>query len=213
MIHALRRRHLTLMLKQASLMLVCLLSACASAPPPRWLSLPLPPDLAAPAVAPLHANLPVLVVRRIGLPEYLQTNKVRYRLSGSVLGEWPGLLWAERLETGMTDHMIMRLRTALPGWTVCDRLCPPGMPKATLGLDLVPLDYLRDVGQLHANAHWDIALRNTGGGTANSTLSGAQAYALPVQADGGEGQAAAIGQLLDLLSEDIAKGLRASDTH
>lgn len=205
------------------------LTACASTPPPRLLSLPLPPAspreapslqaIGSPAAAPLQ----VLAVRRINIPDYLHSDKVRFRASDSVLAEWPGVAWAERLDTSMTEHLVLRLRQALPGWTVCERACPPTAVSMSLTVDLMPLDYVRADGELRALARWQLVPRQldarakavqadtTGNGpgtNASQPSSGERSLKLPVKPDNAEGQASAIAQVLEALTQDIATGLR-----
>ena len=202
------------------LALTLLLAACGSSPPTQWLSLPMPMPMQ-PPVAPgvdaarLHQPYevpPVLAVRRINIPEYLQSPSVRYRQSESVLGEWPDVRWADRLEVGLTDHLVMRLRRLLPGWTVCERQCPPEGSAMALQLDLAPLDYIRQARTLRAEARWTLVQRDrsaiptpTGQLPPTRTLRGMRAFDLAVDADGASGQAHAVGKMLDLLAEDLAR--------
>lgn len=184
----------TLMLLAA----LTVLGGCGSAPTRQLLSLPLPVASAMHAAAGQPAVSHVLIVRRVGIPEYLQADKVRYRQADSLLGEWPSVAWAERLELGLTDHLVMRLRLALPGWTVCDRSCPTQASSIVLNVDIAPLDYVRAAGQLQAEAHW--LLIGHGG-------HGRTAVAVAVRPDSAEGQAAALGQMLDRVASDIAAAL------
>jgi uncharacterized lipoprotein YmbA len=194
--------------------LACLaLVGCASAPAPHLLSLPLPEPISAAgaqATARSAVSVQVLAVRRVSIPEYMQADKVRYRAADSVLVEWPGTAWAERLEVGLTDHLIMRLRLALPGWIVCERACP--VQTATtpaLSVDLAPLDYVRAAGELRADVRWQLSARaDAKDAQSRSLRNGALVLALPVAPDSPEGQAAALGRLLDKLAQDVAGALR-----
>jgi uncharacterized lipoprotein YmbA len=191
------------------------LAGCASAPAPHLLSLPLP-ELSSAAGASAAARgavsgpAQVLTVRRVSIPEYLQADKVRYRAADSVLVEWPGTAWAERLEVGLTDHLIMRLRLALPGWIVCERACPvQAATTPALSVDLAPLDYVRASGELRADVRWQLSARaDSKDVQSRSVRNGALALALPVSPDSPEGQAAALGHLLDKLAQDVAGALR-----
>lgn len=181
------------------------LDGCASAPARHLLSLPLPspspstsPAASSPQATSQLTTTPALIVRRVGIPEYLQSDQVRFRQADSLLGEWPHTAWAERLEVGLTDHLVMRLRLALPGWTVCERACPAQAKPTVLTVDFAPLDYVRAAGQLRADAHWQLI----GMGGHGSTVVTAS-----VQPDSAEGQAAALGQVLDRLASDIAAAL------
>jgi len=179
------------------LALLTVLGGCATAPATHWLSLPLPLGGTTQVVG-QAAVTQVLVVRRVGIPEYLQTDKVRYRYADSLLGEWPHTAWAERLEAGLTHHLVMRLRLALPGWIVCERSCPAQASSIVLNLDFAPLDYVRTAGQLQANAHWLLIGRGRQGSTEVKA---------PVLPDNAQGQAAALGQVLNHVAGDIAAAL------
>jgi len=196
------------LMRQALLTALIALAGCASPPPARqWLSLPLPKPL--PLASPVHAATPpaatrVLVVRRVGIPEYLQTDKVRYRQADTLLAQWPHTVWAERLELGLTDHLVMRLRLALPGWTVCERSCPAQAPSTTLNVDFAPLDHVRAEGILQAQAHWLLS-----GNGAQANFPGTTTDAVAVRPDSPEGQATALAQVLDHLASDIAATLQS----
>lgn len=188
-------------MKSHGLMLLAtlaVLGGCVSTPATHLLSLPLPVAKSAVQAAGQPAVTHVLIVRRVGIPEYLQTVKVRYRQADSVLAEWAHTAWAERLEVGLTDHLVMRLRLALPGWTVCERTCPAQASNIVLNVDFAPLDYVRPAGQLQADAHWLL----TGNGRQGRTV-----VRVSVLPDSAEGQAAALGQVLDQLTSDIAAAL------
>ncbi|MGH6646959.1 PqiC family protein [Aquabacterium sp.] len=189
------------------------LTACSTPPPPVLLSLPLPPAEApvhlvamAPAAPASAASAPrFLTVRRVNIPEYLQTDAVRYRQADNTLGEWPGTAWAERLEVGLTNQLALLLRQALPAWTVCDAHCPSVPTGQVLIVNIAPLDYLRPAGQLRA----DVAWRVTGPGSIPTPVAfGGGSSTLPVTSDTPVGQAAAMSALLDTVAKDVANQLR-----
>jgi len=196
------------LMRQALLTALIALAGCASPPPARqWLSLPLPKPL--PLASPVHAAAPpaatrVLVVRRVGIPEYLQTDKVRYRQADTLLAQWPHTVWAEPLALGLTDHLVMRLRLALPGWTVCERSCPAQVSSTILNVDFAPLDHVRAEGVLRAQAHWLLSYKGT-----NASTPGTTTDAVAVHPDSPEGQATALAQVLDHLAGAIAATLQA----
>lgn len=210
----LRRHHLL----AASLGLCMLaLAGCSTPPPPTLLSLPLPPPPesearatpsrpAAATAAPASASAPrFLTVRRVNIPEYLQTDTVRYRKADNTLAEWPATAWAERLEVGLTNQLALLLRQALPAWTVCDAHCPSVPNGQTLIVNIAPLDYLRSAGQLRA----DVAWRITGPGSApTAVMSGGGSTTTPVPIDSPVGQAASISALMDGVAKDVALRLR-----
>lgn len=138
-------------------MLLCgvvVLAACANRPSPNLLSLPLaaPAGSAAPPAA---AEPAVLVVRRLALPEYLLSRRVRYRADASTLAEWPDTVWAERIEVAVSRELLASLRGVLPGWTVCEPGCagiPPGARVVSLRIELSSMDFVRSTGRLQSRA-------------------------------------------------------------
>jgi uncharacterized lipoprotein YmbA len=198
---------------------VMLLSGCGTSAPTKWLSLPLPASAPASASGPVAGaaalpsdTQPVLVMRRINVPEYMQSASVRYREQASVLMEWPDVRWADRLEVGMTEHLLMRLRTHLPGWTVCERQCPVDSAAITLQVDVAPLDYVRSERALKAEARWTLTQRMRGDAAekattlgTNRSTQGLRSFNLAAVSDDASGQALAIGELLDLLARDLAR--------
>jgi uncharacterized lipoprotein YmbA len=128
-----------------------LLAACASGGRPQLLTLPsasAPASAAAPAAA---TPARVLVLRRVELPEYLLSRHLRYRADAATLGEWPGAVWAERFEVGVTRELAAALRARLPGWTVCEGTCADGSAgQLVLRVDFAPLDFQRPARRLQA---------------------------------------------------------------
>lgn len=120
--------------KVACVALCVALVGCASAPQERrWLSLPLdaPPSAAAPTSAPASSvaaasaarATPQIRLQRVQIPEYLQSNRVRFRDSAATLAEWPGVRWAERPEIGLTRHLGLQLaELGQAGWICADPL-------------------------------------------------------------------------------------------
>lgn len=188
------------------------LGACSTAPMPTLLSLPLPPAqpvpsaVAAPPASASAASAPrFLTLRRVNIPEYLQTDAVRYRNADSTLVEWTNTAWAERLEVGLTNHLALLLRQALPSWTVCDSHCPSMPTGQVLIVNIAPLDYVRSSGQLRADVGWRI----TGPGSAPTPVfSGSSTTSTPVSPDTPVGQAAAMSTLLNQVAQDVARTVR-----
>lgn len=199
---------------------VCLLAAvwlagCQSGPTPTLLTLPLPASAPGPWAARLpsgHApDAPVLVVRRVGLPEHHQDRQVRYREGASTVSHWPDVSWADRLDVTLTEHLAMRLRAALPGWTVCVRTCPATAPALVLRVDLSPFDVLMPEGQLHAGVHWWLDAPNgrdtrppSGPTSTRFDGQGGQRQVIPVVPLGPSGHAVAMARVLDHLSAEVA---------
>ncbi len=208
---SLRRRFA---ISHALVILALGLSACSTAPVPTLLSLPLPPArpmatpmAAAPAASAASSSSPArfLTLRRVNIPEYLQTDAVRYRNADSTLAEWPNTAWAERLEVGLTNHLALLLRQALPDWTVCDSHCPSMPTGQVLIINIAPLDYVRASGELRADVSWRI----TGPGSSPTPVfSGGGTSTKPVAADSPVGQAAAMSALLDQVAQEVTRKLR-----
>lgn len=126
-------------------------TGCAAPTPPVTL-LTLPPRLDTPPPTALDAHR-VLQLGRVSIPEYLAARSARYRADDSSLAPWPGAVWAERLEISLTRDLAAALRTRLPGWQVCESLCPAA-PSHRLTVDLPVLEQVRGRGELQAQARW-----------------------------------------------------------
>jgi uncharacterized lipoprotein YmbA len=184
-----------------------LLAACAS-PSPAPLLLTLPPAAGpAPAAAAVPASAPVLVVRRVNIPEYLVARRVRYRADSSVLAEWPNTFWAERVEIAVSREFVSALRQQLPGWAVCDSNCVDTQPALSLQLDLVPLDYVRSTRRLQASAR--VAL-STGASPPRELRTLTMNYDLPAGADTPQAHAQVLGELIRQLAAAVAPMVSAA---
>ena len=177
-----------------------LAAGCASPPPPRTL-LALPATTtsgnAAATVAP---DAPVLVVRRLDIPEHVQSRRVRYRADAATIKEWPDTVWAERIEAAMTREFVAALRPRLPGWQLCEASCNERLPGHAITVELQPLDYLRAERRLRGQAR--IALSTTGAGAkplGSTTLS----FDMPTAADTPQAQAEAMSELLRTLAQAV----------
>ncbi|MEO8058307.1 MAG: ABC-type transport auxiliary lipoprotein family protein [Burkholderiales bacterium] len=130
-----------------------LVAGCMSTPTPAPILLTLPPAVAAATVpAAPAAAAPLLGVRRVVIPEYMQARRVRYRADPSTLAEWPNTFWAERIEIGVSREFVSALRQQLPGWQLCDAGCADQQPALSLQVELVPMDYVRSTRRLQARA-------------------------------------------------------------
>jgi uncharacterized lipoprotein YmbA len=187
------------------------LGACASKdPPPLLLTLPSSAMQAAPAADRAASAVPqrTLLLRRVGLPEYLLSRRVRFRDSASSLADWPHTWWAERLEVGVTREMTEALRALLPGWTVCEGSCPDGGGgEVVLRIDFQALDFVRGTAapaRLQA-----LALADAGRG--DTTLWRAeQRLVIDATADTPRAHANAIGDAVRAVADALAARLRAT---
>lgn len=186
--------------------LLSLLAACSSAPPPQFITLPISetPLSASPVASAASSTGPVLVVRRVGVPEYLDVSAVRFRAEDSALGEWPNTTWAERPAVALTRELVARLRAALPGWTVCDGSCPGGLSGWVLQAEWGPLDYQRDSKQLRAELRYTV----TAADASTAARSAVKRLSLPVSPDSATGQARALAAVVNDAAHTIAAGMR-----
>jgi uncharacterized lipoprotein YmbA len=188
---------------------VLLLTACASKdPPPLLLTLPSSALQAAPAAAAVSpaATARTLVLRRVGLPEYLLSRRVRYRDSASSLADWPHTWWAERIEVGVTREMSQALRARLPGWTVCEGTCADGAPgDLVLHIEFQALDFVR--GGAGGSARLQ-ALALASASRGDATLWRAEQRATRDAADTPRAHANAIAEALQLVADAVASRVR-----
>ena len=169
------------------------LAACASSSPaPVLLTLP-PAAVGAAATPGAPASAPVLVVRRVSIPEYLVARRVRYRADASTLAEWPNTYWAERIEIGVSREFVSALRQQLPGWTLCDTVCADQPTALALQVDLVPMDYLRSAQKLQARAR--ISVSDTGP-TSRTLHTEELPFEVAASADTAQAQAQAMSALI-----------------
>lgn len=207
----------------AALLLTALLAGCASAPPSATLlALPslgapaaagaasaavaaVPPDAAASAGS---LAAPVLIVRRPVLPEYLLARRVRFRVGDTVVDDWPGVFWAERIEVALTRELTAALRAQLPGWRLCEAECTAGgvEPRAqTLRLEFAPLDYRRDRRELFTEVR---AVLQDANGTLHQPSG--RRYTLQATADTPQAHAEVLGELLRRIAADVAPVVAAN---
>ena len=193
-----------------SLALTVLLAACAaSSPAPELLTLPPVAQAvaAAPAMPNASAASPLLAVRRINIPEYLVSRRVRYRADASTLAEWPNTYWAERIEIGVSREFMSALRAQLPNWSLCDTSCGDQVPALTLQVDLVPMDYLRSAQRLQARARITLS----GAGVSPKVIQTQElAFDLPATADTAQAHAQTIATLIQQVAAATAPIIRTA---
>jgi uncharacterized lipoprotein YmbA len=182
-----------------------LLAACASSPAPVLLTVPTLDEPVAATPASGATALPLLAVRRVGIPEYLVSRRVRYRADPETLAEWPNTYWAERIEIGVSREFMRELRRQLPGWPMCESTCGDRAPALSLRVDIAPMDYLRSAGTLHAEVR--LSLAGTGAPAQAPTVQ-TLAIDIPTRADTPQAQAQAIAVLLGRVAAAAAPMLR-----
>ena len=186
---------------------LAMVAGCASAPPAITL-LALPSGAASaapPASAPSPAtNAPLWSVRRVKIPEYLQASQVRYRDSDSTLAEWPLARWAERLEIGLSRHLLQSLQTELGSSAVCEAVCATSPDGSELAVDYLSLDFRPTTGLLQAQINW----RLTPSAPGKQIRTGQMTLTETVSPANAAGQAAAIGRLNSSLAQRLAAQMR-----
>lgn len=184
------------------------LTACAaSSPAPVLLTLP---TATSASVAPAPGNAasaPVLAVRRVAIPEYLVSRRVRYRADPATLAEWPNTYWAERIEIGVSREFVAALRRQLPGWSLCESGCGDQPVALSLQVELVTLDYLRSAKTLQARARIVVGEGNAG---ARPLQTSERAYDIPGSADTAQAEAEAIAELIRRVAQDAVPAVQAA---
>ena len=188
----------------ASLATVVLSGCAGRSPAVMLLSLPLDAPMASTPTAP-PSSAPTVVVRRVQIPEYLQSIQVRYRSSAQTLAEWPSTRWAERLEVSLTRHLSQQLNARLPAGSACDTSCNGSTPTYTLQVSYGVLDHVRSQGLMQAQVSW--VLTPTAGNT-QAPKTGQLTLSESVQSDDAPGQAAAMAKLNAQLASQIAPYLK-----
>lgn len=186
--------------------LFAVLSLCLAA---CGLSGPAPTDYvlgAAPAATPStvpQTSMPVVVVRRVLLPDYLDTTDLVMRKGGVVVSSPTGR-WAERLSVGVTRSLVAALSTRLPGLVVT-AASPVGRPAREVRVDLASFESQGD-GRVVLVARWVLT---DGGG---KTLVAQQVSLVEPLTGAGDGAVvAAMTRAVDDLAARIAAGIeRAS---
>jgi uncharacterized protein len=180
------------------------LDACgSSAPPPALYVLGAAPEAVA-AVAP-QAGLPVVEVKPVGVPDYLDTTDLLVRRgNGQVVPSQAGR-WGERLSAGLTRALAASLAARLPRMAVT-ATPPVGRPARQV---------LVDVGSFEARAHGEVVLvarwSVTDGGARETLGSERVSLAEPVAGTGDDAVVAAMTRVTERLASRIAAWLeRAS---
>lgn len=198
----------------ASVALLMALAGCGSTQPERtWLSLPL--ELGAPSTSttattaltptPPSRALPPIRLLRVQIPEYLQSNHVRYRDSASTLAEWPGVRWAERLEMALTRQLGLQLHELGEAGWICEDPCHTQSEGGNLQVSYAAMDFDRAQARLHARALWTLS---PAPGSAGTLQQGQLRLSEAVREDSPAGQAAAMAQVNAAVARNIAQQLR-----
>jgi uncharacterized lipoprotein YmbA len=185
----------------AAAALLALLGACASGPPPRLISLnndtAVPPDSG-------NERRPLLVVRTVSVPEYLDRRALVYRSTQSELQRFPDSAWAERLDQSVTRWIAVQLAADLPHQEVRAFTAAGGeTPAVALNLELLNFE-----AEALPGAAPVLRLRCTWHLSGAATAEGAVSADVPMNALDVPSTVAAMQTALTQASEAIAERLR-----
>ncbi len=145
--------------------------------------------------------LPVLEVRMVRLPDYLDTTDLLVR-EGNQVTPSKGGRWGERLSVGMTRALASALAARLPSMVVTTTQPVKG-PERRLLVDVSAFEARSD-RQVVLAARWTI----TDGGGRTALVSEQTVLAEPVAAMGDDGVATAMTKAIDDLASRIAAQYR-----
>lgn len=179
---------------------VCLVhAACGSAPPPSLYVLgtaPAPVVAAAP-----QARLPVVEVKPVGVPDYLDTTDLLVRHGGGQMVPSQTGRWGERLSAGVTRALVAALAARLPHMAVTTTP-PVERPARQLLVDAESFEARAD-GEAVLVARWGVT-----DGAARQTLASERvSLTEPVASTGDAAVVAAMTRLTEQLADRVAAGL------
>ncbi|MBV8537425.1 MAG: membrane integrity-associated transporter subunit PqiC [Alphaproteobacteria bacterium] len=177
-----------------------IVAACAAGPPPKTYVLG-----AAPAVVDTAAPLPgrpVLEVRRVLVPDYLDGTDIVSRGPGNLVEPSRTGRWGERLSLGVTHAVAAALSRRLPEVVITTNPPPEGAACQLL-LDVQVFEADTD-GRVAFVAQWRILAATSG-----DTLAGEQAsFTEPIAGMGDEPVVAAMSTAVDKLADRVAISVR-----
>jgi uncharacterized protein len=133
---------------------VLLATSCASSP----LSLYTLRSADAPvATMAFHGRTPVIEIRRVVIPDYLDTQDILVR-NGNILQRSPHGRWASRLSIEITRYLTGLLATRRPNALVTDQL-PVSAPNDRIFITISNLD-VTSAGRVTLEADWTIEPQN-----------------------------------------------------
>ena len=175
------------------------LAACSlSGPPPAEYALgPLP---AATMTSIPQTGLPVIEIKRVQLPDYLDTTDILERRGNQLIPSSTGR-WGERLSVGMTRAMIDSLAARLPRMVVT-ATPPAGRPARQILVDVAAFE-LRPDHEVVLVARWTIT-----DGTTRQELTARQATLVEaIEGTGDSAVVSAMSHAIGDLAEQVAAGI------
>ena len=134
-------------------LIAVMLSACAASPLKLYTLMPVPEGRDPPA---LPRNATIIVVDRVSLPDYLDTQDIIIR-RGNVLDRSQTGRWASRLSISATDLLTAKLAMRRPDALVTDGV-RTAAPDYEISVDVSRLD-VSSAGEGVLDADWQITAR------------------------------------------------------
>jgi uncharacterized lipoprotein YmbA len=191
------------------LSVLLLVTGCASGPPPRVYVLGGPENPIPGTTS--DAGRPVVTLRRVSLPDYLDTTDILLRDGRSEVKASPTGRWGERLSVGITRGLAEALTKRLPA-VVIDQDSSVREPARTLLISIDAFD-IEANSRCVLTAHWTILgedRRNLAVGERATIVTSARRPE-DVAADSAvvTAMADALDQLADHIAADLSRTLRS----
>jgi uncharacterized lipoprotein YmbA len=179
-----------------------LLAGCAGNPTPAIYVLSTPTS--APVSSSSGGNLPVLQVRIVSVPDYLDSTDILLRVGPNELKASPTGRWGERLSRGITTALAANLASRLPGTLVA---AGPSLdtPSRQLQVDVEAFDVQAD-GRSVLAARWSVL----SGDARTVRSSGRATFTVPAKGQASDSAiVAAMTEAVGQLADSTAAALRA----
>ncbi len=174
------------------------LAACASGPPPALYVLGATPPAAATTVS--EVGMPVVVIKPVIVPDYLDTTDLVVRDGGRVIPSRTGR-WGERLSVGIARTLATGVADRLPGMKITAAQ-PPEQPFRQVLVDVDAFEARAD-GVIVLTARWSIL---DGAGHA-PILAERMVITVPLAGIGDAAVVAAMTRAVSDLADRIAAGI------
>jgi uncharacterized lipoprotein YmbA len=174
-------------------------SGCGSgaAPPQDYV---LGASATAPTAAVSQADLPVIEIRPVRLPDYLDTTELVTRRAGSQIAASPTGRWGERLSVGASRSLAASLGAQLPNATVTTTAPEPSSLQILVDLDAFEP---QAGGNCVLTGRWSLRENQRG-----NIRSERVAVSVPIGGDSDQEVVAAMTHALDQLAGQIASSIR-----
>ncbi len=182
------------------------LAACGTAGPPHVTYVLGTPAPASASVEPL-AGRPLVEVRPVRVPDYLDMTDILVRKSTNEMAPSPTGRWGERLSVGVTRALTLDLARQLPGFNVA-AIEEPERPARLVLADVESFEPRAD-GSVILVARWRVL-----DGAGRTTLAGERvALTEPVAGPGDAAIVAAMTRAVEAFAARVADGVRGTMRH